>query len=508
MPDLNERLTQLSEILVALSGTPIPSHQFQILADYTGLVIAHDFMALCLVDPDEQGYLAHVLGGEAMVAPRLFGMGEGSVGRVLRSGRNLLLPHLADYPHAVPDLEGLLLAQGLQSGMVVALRQGERKIGALLFASQRPAGYGERELQMAGLLAAGLSAALETSRLYQILADERGMLTALVQSVQDGILVVNPAGIILLVNLAARQMFQLPNGDMTGQPLANIAQFQPLLALFAQAKALTHELELADGRMIQSNLTQVFTPYDELVGWAAILHDITLFKQLEQTKNDFISTVSHDLKNPITRFLLSAQLLDRFGPLNEKQVEIRKRLIDTANYMDLLVSDLLDLSKIEAGLRLTVAQFDLVAMSGRVLENSRPEAEAKTIALLTQIPPTLPIVGDEARLEQVLHNLLGNGLKYTPAGGQVILTIVLTPDEQVLISVRDTGLGIPAGDLPHIFEKFYRVRNQATKNIAGTGLGLAIVKRIVQAHNGQITVDSQEGQGSTFRVVMPQNLSS
>lgn len=506
MPDLNERLTQLSEILVALSGTPIPSHQFQILADYTGLVIAHDFMALCLVDPDEQGYLAHVLAGEAIVASRLFELGEGSVGRVLRSGRNLLVPHLADSPYLIPDLEGLLLGQGLQSGMVAVLRQGERKIGALLFASQRPAGYGERELQMAGLLAAGLSAALETSRLYQILADERGMLAALVQSVQDGILVVNPAGVILLANSAVQQMFQLQPGDMIGQPLPNIAHFEPLLALFAQNQPLTHELELSDGRIVQVNLAQVFTPYDELVGWAAILHDITLFKQLEQTKNDFISTVSHDLKNPITRLLLSADLLARFGPLNEKQFEIRKRLLDTANYMNLLVSDLLDLSKIEAGLRLNLAQFDLTIMAQQVVENSRPEAEAKQITLLAHLSPTLLMVGDEARLEQVLNNLLGNGLKYTPAGGQVTLTITHTPDEHLLIAVGDTGLGIPAGDLPHIFEKFYRVRSQATKHIAGTGLGLAIVKRIVEAHQGQLTVESQEGVGSIFKVVIPREL--
>lgn len=503
MADFNERLTQLSEILVALSGTPIPSHQFQILADYTGLVIVHDFMALCLVDPEERGYLVHVLGGEAEVGQRLFGMEEGSVGRLLRSGRNLLIPHLADYPYIAPDLEGLLLAQGLQSGLAVALRQGERKIGALLFASQRPAGYGEAELQMASLLAAGLSAALESSRLYQILADERGMLAALVQSVQDGILVVNPAGVILLANSAVQQMFQLLPGDIIGQPLPSIPHFEPLLALFAQDHSFIHNLELTDGRIVQVNLTQVFTPYDELVGWAAILHDITLLKQLEQTKDDFISTVSHDLKNPITRLLLSAELLDRFGPLSEKQLDIRKRLVDTASYMNLLVSDLLDLSKIEAGLRLNLAQFDLVVMAQQVVETSRPEAEAKNITLLTDLPPTLLIVGDEARLEQVLHNLLGNGLKYSPAGGQVTLTIVLGADGQVLISVRDTGLGIPAGDLPHIFEKFYRVRSQATKNIAGTGLGLAIVKRIVEAHRGQIMVESQEGKGSEFRVIVP-----
>ena len=174
-----------------------------------------------------------------------------------------------------------------------------------------------------------------------------------------------------------------------------------------------------------------------------------------------------------------------------------------------LVTDLLDLGKIEAGLEGPGEPVDLVALIGEAVKASSAASEAKGVAVAVATPPVALVTGVRARLGQVLTNLIGNAVKYTRDGGQVRVVVERaastgsTDGGPVRVRVTDNGIGIPARDLPHVFDKFYRVRNESTAGIAGTGLGLAITRSIVEAHHGRIGVESTEGSGSTFWVELP-----
>ncbi len=268
------------------------------------------------------------------------------------------------------------------------------------------------------------------------------------------------------------------------------------------------ELPLPDGRTAQASLVFVTTEYGEPVGLAAILRDITLLKNLEQMKNDFVNTVSHDLKSPIMAIAMTTELLMKTAPATGEEAyrERCRRILRSANQMTELVTDLLDLGKIEAGLEGPGEPIDLVALIGEAVKALAAPAEAKRIAITVEAPVTALVTGVRARLAQVLGNLIGNAVKYTRDGGRVQVVVeAAAPPEGAPIRLRvvDTGIGIPARDLPHVFDKFYRVKSDSTAGISGTGLGLAITRSIVEAHRGRIGVESIEGVGSTFWVELP-----
>ena len=182
---------------------------------------------------------------------------------------------------------------------MVPIRRGMEVLGALLFAARPPQVYGDDDVQVGALLAPGLSAGLETSLAYQVAADERSTLAAVLASTADAVLMINQAGVVLLANAAVAPMLGLVPDAITGRPLLEAVDYVPLRQLFAVGRPGTSELTLPDGRTAQASLVPVTTPFGEPVGVAAILRDITLLKNLEQMKNDFVNTVSHDLKNPI-----------------------------------------------------------------------------------------------------------------------------------------------------------------------------------------------------------------
>jgi two-component system, OmpR family, phosphate regulon sensor histidine kinase PhoR len=500
----DERLTYLGEILVALARTPVPSQQFQTLADHAPAVLACDYLAICLIAPDGEGYLIHSLLGMARgaIPNRLFGMDEGVPAQVMARNKLVCSDDLATLSDICPDFEGILARLGLSALMVAPLRQGNRAIGTLVFANGETP-YGASEQQIGRLLSAGLSAALETTRLYQMLSDERSTLAAVLSSTQDAVLVVNEDGVVLLANPAVKQVFGLDPVAITGRRLLAETDNDALIGLFDDPQIGFVEMALPDGAStVQASLVRVTSDYGEPIGWAAVFRDITLFKELEQMKNDFVATVSHDLKNPISSIKLGTDLIGKIGQLTPKQAEIKERIARTADYMHELVTDLLDLGKIEAGLNFAAEAVDLVPLIMEAIQAQQPAIVEKAQSVVLDLPEGLVVVGDARRLLQVWSNLIGNAVKYTSTGGR----ITVSGQQQasgVEISVQDTGIGIRTKDLPYVFDKFYRVSSAEMKSIKGTGLGLAIVKSIVEAHNGRITVSSTHGQGSTFTVQLP-----
>jgi PAS domain S-box-containing protein len=509
---LAERLTRLTDVLVALSGSPIPTHLFQTVADLAPAAVPCDYLAVCLPTPEGSGpgYLVHSLAAIPRdLSGEVWAPDQGIAGRVLRSGRASVVNDLAAALDGVTALEEILARAGLRAVLAVPVRRGVDVAGALLFARRPPGTYDQEDVQIATLIAAGLGSALESSRVYQALADERSTLAAVLGSTSDAVVMVNEDGVVLLANPAVGPMLGLVPDAMVGRRLTDIPGHESLRGLFEQSRARTIELPLSDARTAQASVVSVVTPYGEPVGVAAVLRDITLFKNLERMKNEFVNTVSHDLKNPISIIDGTAQLLLMSGPGDQKSRDRIQRISTEAQYMAALVNDLLDLGKIEAGLDPPKERLDVARLAKEAVVMTTPQAEGKSISIALEPATEAWVNGAPARLTQALLNLVGNAVKYTPAGGRVTVAVLAAADAEspaggtVTIRVADTGVGIPARHLPHVFDKFYRVHDASTKGIPGTGLGLAITKSIVESHSGQIRVESTEGVGSVFLVELP-----
>jgi len=232
------------------------------------------------------------------------------------------------------------------------------------------------------------------------------------------------------------------------------------------------------------------------------MQDITYLKQIDRLKNEFVHTVSHDLRSPLTAILGYVDLLDRVGPVNDQQREFIHRVQNSVQNITSLVNDLLELGRIEAGFD---TQREVVSLDGIIrfaLETLGGQISEKKLNLHVDLPTDMPPVrGNPIRLRQMVDNLIGNAIKYTQEGGEISITVEVQKDQDIL-RISDNGPGIPPSDQPHIFEKFYRAGN-IPKGVGGSGLGLAIVKSIIDNHQGRIWVDSLLGRGTTFTVVLP-----
>lgn len=239
----------------------------------------------------------------------------------------------------------------------------------------------------------------------------------------------------------------------------------------------------------------------EGVGYVLMMQDITHLKELDRIKSEFVSTVSHDLRTPLTTIRGYVDLLERVGPLNEQQRIFLERVRKGTSHITELIGDLLDLGRIEAGYDLEMEPLHLERIIDAVVEEFRPLTREKRQELRWKRRP-LPLVrGNPRRLRQVMENLLSNAIKYTQEGGWVAVEAV-EEKGHLVVQVADNGIGIPPADQPHVFERFYRVQREETEEIEGTGLGLAIVKSVVEKHGGRIWVESQPGAGSTFTFVL------
>lgn len=239
--------------------------------------------------------------------------------------------------------------------------------------------------------------------------------------------------------------------------------------------------------------------------------DITALRRLEQVRKDFVANVSHELRTPLTSIKGYVEaLLDGAKDNPEEAVRFLQIILKQSDRLNLILDDLLQLSQIESGLvRFRRDPVQLSALVERTLPLIKPLADKKRQTLTTAVPPGLPPVsGDEDRLVQVLTNLLDNAVKYTPEGGVISVTGQLAPraaeePAQVELAVADTGIGIPEGDRPRVFERFYRVDKARSRELGGTGLGLSIVKHIVEGHGGRVWVEANQPAGSRFVLRLP-----
>ena len=374
-------------------------------------------------------------------------------------------------------------------------------VGLLVLVHEQP-GYFKVEHQLLlQAIASQAAIAVENARLYTDMAREQQKLSAILKSAADAIMMFDTDTCLSMLNPAAEKLFTDYEAKL-GLPLARGYGYDTLIECleetFAFGKPTAREVSWRDGRVF----TALLTPIAE-GGCVVVLHDVTNFKRLEKVKNEFIATASHDLRNPITSIKGFSQLMQHAGPLNDRQLEFVQRIQHASNNMSELVENMLDLAKMDLGADPKHEVLDVTHLLWKIADEFQPQAEFKRQLLtLEKAESSLLVKGDALQLSQVLRNLVGNAIKYTHDGGAITLSIE-HKENIAIIKVQDTGYGIPAADLPHVFDRFYRVRNNGHDEIEGNGLGLAIVKSIAQQHEGDVSVESEPGKGSCFSVSLP-----
>jgi len=323
--------------------------------------------------------------------------------------------------------------------------------------------------------------------------------------IENGVISLDREDRILLVNPAARQAFNLGSADLFGRSVLEVFThqgFRTLLESNPPGSLPFHEIELENGCVYGVHCT----PVPE-IGKVITLQDITYLKQIDRRKNEHMHTVSHDLRSPLTAILGYVELIERVGTVTEQQKEFIRRVQTSVKTIDTLVNNLLDLGRLEAGLDIQKEAVPLKALLKNSIETLEGQVRIKQQLLRLELPRRVPKWhGNPIHLQQMLDNLIGNAVKYTPTGGKIVVSVEEQAN-QVILRVSDSGPGIPPADQLHIFERFYRASN-VPDGVVGSGLGLAIVKSIVENHQGRIWVESTPGKGSTFTVVLPAGVQS
>ena len=334
---------------------------------------------------------------------------------------------------------------------------------------------------------------------------------ALFDRMVEGIIIVGPAGRLRLANRAAGTLFGFtpPATDRTVLEATRHHEVAALVArLEREPEVLNHELRLdgvVETRYLQVNALALRSEEGVRIGAILVFHDLTRLRQLEAVRQDFVANVSHELRTPLSMIKSAAEtLID--GGRNDPAVSRRfLEIIDKhANRLTLLIDDLLLLARLDSGrVELKLESVPLRAAAQDALDDAALIARARGVALVNSVPATLSAEADPERLRQVLANLIDNAIKYGRPEGQVVLSGRVADGARVELSVRDDGPGIPAEAKARIFERFYRVDKARSREQGGTGLGLAIVKNVIQAHGGDVRVESAPEKGTEFFITLP-----
>ncbi len=356
----------------------------------------------------------------------------------------------------------------------------------------------------------------EREKSLRDIATEKSKVKTIINCMGDGVLVCDRDGCIVLTNPAAGRMLKVSETSLLGNFLSQCnldAELSKTIDESLKAKDLSYSSvsqEFSIGQpeeiFLRAHTAPVRGDLGETMGSVTVLQDISHLKELDKMKSEFIAMVAHELRAPIAAVeqQLTVILSRMAGDVSEKQEKLLARAKERTRGLLNLIKDLLDLSKIEAGRMVQYKEpVTLQEIIQRVVDLMRVEAENKKIDLQFPAPSQNPLIhADRTSMEGVFTNLISNAIKYTPEGGKVWVTLA-EEGGFAKASVSDTGIGIKKEDLSRIFDKFYRVRTVETRQIVGTGLGLSIVKSIVDAHLGSISVESEEGGGTTFTVLLP-----
>lgn len=443
-----------------------------------------------------------------------FKLGQGVAGRVVETGKPVLIGDVRKDSRFVTIGE-----YPVTSVMCVPLLSDDRAVGALTATSRKPNAFAADDLNLLAAFADQAAIAVQNASLYQRLGAEKQRTEAILQGLGDGVIVTDAGLNLVLLNPSAAHIFGLSQMPGPGAPIRDAIADETLADLFRRACAakpspVVGELSLPDSRPDKMRLYHVLTTTvldesHEVRNVIAVLRDITSRKEVEEMKSNFLSVVSHELKTPLhsIKGFVDIILMGKTGKINDTQKDFLTIVKSQTTNLQNQINDLLEFSRLEAGqVRLRIDSVDLVDVAATVVEKLKPQADDGQIALRNGLAEDFAaIAADRGRIEQVLTNLVDNAIKFTKSGGQVAIE-GQDLGESVQLCVRDNGIGIPAEQLPRVFDRFYQVDGTATRAYRGTGLGLTICKHIVEQHHGKMWVESVEGEGSCFFFTLPKQL--
>jgi PAS domain S-box-containing protein len=415
--------------------------------------------------------------------------------------------------------------EGLISVAMVPIVSKQRSMGFIAVGSKKLHKFTKREVRLLSAFADQLGSALENAQLYDEVNKDKAYIENLVENAGDAIISADVDDRILTWNRGAEVIFDYSKEETLGQSLtiilpsqsaSELEEIRDKIRLTGVIRNLEVRRVRRDGRIIEVSLavSPIRDRDDNVIGYLHLARDITekkryeqRLKELDQMKSAFVSNVSHELRTPLTAIKASADnMLDRLiGDLSEKQVGYITRIKSNADRLARLINDLLDLSTIEAGkIDLRPMNLPLVNLVKEVAESLRPVAAEKLINLDVAAADLRAVAwADRDKVIQVLMNLIGNALKFTPQGGKVTVAVVKNATGWMQTSITDTGPGVPAEEVSKVFGRFYQIGQAGKQKTQGTGLGLAISKTLVEMHGGKIWVETEAGKGSTFCFTLP-----
>jgi PAS domain S-box-containing protein len=403
----------------------------------------------------------------------------------------------------------------------------DRLLGAILLGRRggEPA-FDEADRRLCQALAGQVATAIDNARLYQNVDEQARRLAdllrvrdeevtqrqAILESITDGVVVAGDAGQVVLANVAAERILGLSRDQLIGQAIKRL--YAELLR--ASGRKLGDQAIMQwDNKLVKGSLSPVKMPEGAVLGYVAVFRDVTREQRAEQSKTEFVATVSHELRTPMTSIKGYTDLLANgaVGAVSPQQHRFLEVVRSNTERMISLVNNLIAVSEMDQGPhQLELKPVDMAQVIAEAAQAIRGPAQARQLDLMVDVPPDLyPALGDRQRLRQVLDNLLDNACRYTPPNGRITVWAAEAlvqdkaghPTRCVVVNIRDTGVGVAEQEQDKIFEKFYRADNPLSIEAGGTGMGLAIAKSLVEAHGGQIWVESEPGAGSTFSFVVP-----
>lgn len=469
---------------------------------------------------------------------RVVSSSEGVVGWVMANREPMIVADATN--HALWQAAPLSAWGEVCSVAAVPLMVGEDVLGVLLLADVRANLFGHEHLRLLSAAASQVAQAISNAELYRLIWEQAERLgnmlraqqteasekAAILQGITDGVVVVNTAGEIILVNRAAEDILGAKASRLVGKTIHDMRFSSPthqdsaIMGLSWIQEQISRPWEQLQGQVVEDRyevygrvvnvrLSVVPAPGElpgETLGVVAVFRDITAEVQADRAKSEFISTVSHELRTPLTSIkgYTDLILMGAVGELNEAQRRFLGTVRANVDRLGSLVGDLLDISRLESGrMRLEIGPVDIAEVITQVVSAMKGPFAAQRVLLNMHLVEPLPIIqGDKERITQVLLNLLENACRYTLPGGKADV-LAYVENGEVRIDVADTGIGISPEDQQHVFERFFRGDHPLVQEREGTGLGLAIVKSIVEMHGGRIWLQSSLGEGSTFSFTLP-----
>jgi PAS domain S-box-containing protein len=379
--------------------------------------------------------------------------------------------------------------------------------GMLWIAYDKVQQFDSGEVALLPILAGQIAVAIANAHAFEAARRGAEQLAAILDSSADPVLVVNEKSAISLLNPAAETAFGVKAATVVGKPVGEVINAQTLVDILTGTAESTEGIEWQNesGQTYSPRVSDIRNDEGQVSGRVLVLRDITRYKNLRDNQSEFVSTVSHDLRSPLTYMHGYATMMPMVGTLNEKQQGFAEKILAGVVQMTDLVDKILDASRLdpEGNYALVRDTCDVTKVISDIVSNHQAAAEKKNLALGVEMDAGLPILNlDDTMLGRALNNLVDNAIKYTPDGGKITVAAHIQNDN-LLLTVRDTGLGIREEDQKHLFERFRRVQRREHQMIKGNGLGLFIVRSVAQKHGGDAWVDSKEGEGSAFNIRIP-----